>query len=77
MPKKQTWVSPNPDGGWDVKHENAKRVSAHFGTQKEAEKRAREISSNQQTELIIQGQDGKIRQKDSHGNDPCPPRDKR
>ncbi len=37
---------------------------------------AREIARNQESELIIQGRDGKIRDRDSYGNDPCPPKDK-
>ncbi|WP_338587823.1 DUF2188 domain-containing protein [Paenibacillus sp. Y5S-9] len=28
----------------------------------------------QKTELIIHGKDGKIQSKDSHGNDPYPPK---
>jgi Uncharacterized protein conserved in bacteria (DUF2188) len=40
------YVVPNPDGGWDVKKERAKRASAHEDTQKKAIKRAREIVDN-------------------------------
>lgn len=36
----------------------------------------RGISRNQGTEFIIHGLDGKIQRSDSHGNDPCPPKDK-
>ncbi|TCP05507.1 uncharacterized protein DUF2188 [Rubrivivax gelatinosus] len=28
-----------------------------------------------QGELLIHGQDGRIRARDSYGNDPCPPKD--
>ena len=28
-------------------------------------------------EVVIHGRDGKIRDSDSYGNDPCPPRDQR
>ncbi len=38
--------------------------------------RGREISKNQGSELVIHGKDGKIQQKDSHGKDPNPPKDK-
>lgn len=34
----------------------------------------REISRNQRGELFIHGVDGKIRARDSHGNNPYPPR---
>lgn len=69
-------VVHNPQSGWDVKRENAQRISGHFDTKKDAVDAAREISRNQNTELVIHGVDGKIQQKDSHGNDPCPPKDK-
>jgi len=39
--------------------------------------RAREIAKNQKTELVIHNRDGKISDKDSYGNDPFPPKDKK
>jgi len=70
-------VVPAPDGGWNVKRGGSERASAHCDTKREAVDRAREISRNQGTELVIHNQDGKIAGADSHGNDPCPPRDER
>lgn len=65
------FVSPNSDrGGWDVKRAGSQRASSHHATQAEAIQTAREVSRNQHTELKIQGQNGQIRQSDSHGNDP-------
>ena len=76
MSKQKTHhVVPNPDGGWDVKKGGAERASKHCDTKKEAVEEARKISQNQESELYIHGKDGKIQQKDSHGNDPCPPKD--
>ena len=69
-------VVTNPEGGWDIKRSGSKRISGHGDTKIEAERIAREISKNQNTELVIHGKDGKIQRKDSHGNDPLPPRDK-
>jgi len=74
--QKSHHVVPNSGGGWDVKKSGAERSSKHCETKKEAVEKAREISQNQGTELVIHGKDGKIQQKDSHGNDPCPPKDK-
>lgn len=54
-----------------------KKIIQHFDTKSEAVDIAREISKNQKTELVIHDQKGKIQQKDSHGNDPCPPKDKK
>ena len=44
---------------------------------KEAVDKGREISKNQDTELVIHNKNGKISNPDSHGNDPCPPKDKK
>lgn len=76
MANKSTHVVHNPKGGWDIKQSNAQRASEHHAKKEEAVKRAREISKNQKTELVIHNMDGKIEKKDSHGNDPCPPKDK-
>lgn len=68
-------VVHSKNGGWDVKRSGAKRASAHSTTKKEAERIGRTISKNQGSELVIHGLDGRIQRSDSHGNDPCPPRD--
>jgi len=59
-----------------VKGAGNSRDTVHTKTQKEAIEIAREIAINQEAELIIHGLDGKIRDTDSFGNDPCPPKDK-
>jgi hypothetical protein len=42
------YVEPNKErGGWDVKKENAERVSSHTHLKKEAVDRAREIVRNE------------------------------
>ncbi|MEA1877659.1 MAG: DUF2188 domain-containing protein, partial [Bacteroidota bacterium] len=64
------------DGGWDVKKGNADRASKHFDIKKDAVDWGRDVSRNQNSELLIHGKDGKIQQADSHGGDPCPPKDK-
>ena len=76
MPEKPTshHVVPNPDGGWDIKRDEALRSSGHFDNKQDTIDAAREISRNQGTELYIHGKDGKIQKKDSHGNDPYPPK---
>ena len=76
MPKKSGshHVVPNADGGWDVKKGGSNRASGHFDTKQKAIDAGREISRNQGTEFFIHGKDGKIQRKDSHGNDPFPPK---
>jgi hypothetical protein len=67
-------VVPNPNGGWDVKVSGGQKTIKHTETKNEAIGVARKISANQDTELVIHNKDGQISQKDSHGNDPCPPK---
>jgi len=74
MAGKSHHVVPDPDGGWNIKKGGADRVSGHFDTQQKAIDKGREISRNQGTELYIHGRDGRIREKDSHGLDPYPPK---
>jgi len=72
---KNVWVSPH-DRKWSVKTEGADRPAKLFGTQSEAAAYGRAMAQRQQGELIIQRPDGRIRSKDSYGNDPCPPKDR-
>lgn len=67
-------ITPHPDGGWQVKGANNEKATKRTKTQKEAIDIGREISRNQQSELVIHGKNGEIRAKDSHGKDQCPPR---
>ncbi len=69
-------VVPN-NGNWQVKREGAERATKNFTRQQDAIDYARSIAINQQGELIIHRRNGTIRDKDSYGNDPCPPRDTR
>ena len=67
-------VTPK-NGQWQVKGASNSRATKLFDTQKEAINYGREIARNQQSELVIHGRNGQIRDKDSYGNDPCPPKD--
>ena len=76
MSGKNQWVSPRPSGKWAVHGEKNNRDTALYDTQDQANKRAIEIAKNQKSEVIVQGKDGRIRSKDSYGNDNCPPVDR-
>ena len=69
---KNQHVVPHPDG-WAVKGAGNDRATKVTTTQKEAIQVAKEIAQNQQSELIVHGKNGQIRQKDSFGNDNYPP----
>ncbi len=67
--KKDIWVSP-AGAGWKVQTEGAGRAAAIHTKQSEAIAQGREMAQRSRSELIIQGGDGKIREKNSYGNDP-------
>jgi uncharacterized protein YdaT len=77
MPRDEHHVVPNSAGGWDVRRSGSQRSSGHFETKQAAVDRGRQISKSQGTEFVVHGRDGRIQRSDSHGKDPCPPRDKR
>lgn len=60
--------------GWAVVGEGNSRDTSVHQRQSQAIERAREIAQNQRSEVVIHGRDGKIRDKNSYGNDPYPPR---
>lgn len=56
---------------WQLKQDGAQRSSGNFTTQKAAIQRARQIAQNQHEELSIhRGDDNKICEAWSYGNDP-------
>jgi hypothetical protein len=75
MARKTHHVVPNSDGGWDLKKGGGDKAIKHFENKKEAVDFGRKVSQNQNSEFLVHGKDGKIQNSDSHGNDPCPPKD--
>ena len=71
---KNQHVTPHPKGGWQVKGAGNSRATVRTATQKEAIQIAREISKNQKSEMVIHRTNGQIREKNSYGNDPYPPK---
>jgi len=69
------WVSPGDDGRWRVQREGTQRASGVFDRQLDAVRRGKQLASRAHSELIVQGTDGRIRSKDSYGNDPRSRRD--
>ena len=71
---KNQHVVPHGDG-WAVRGAGNQKVTSTHPTQAEATEAARGIARHQQSEVVIHRPDGRIRDKDSYGNDPCPPKD--
>ena len=70
--KKDQHVVPHA-GQWAVKGEKNERATKVVETQAEALEIARRIAINQQSEVVIHRPNGKIRDKNSYGNDDFPP----
>ena len=73
MTRKNQHVVPHADG-WAVKGAGNTRATSIHDTQREAVDAGRAIAERQGSELVIHRPDGRIRDKDSHGQDPFPPK---
>jgi hypothetical protein len=70
---KNQHIVKHPEG-WAVKGEGNTKSTVVTRTQEEAIDKGREIAKNQESELLIHGRNGRIRERDSYGNDPNPPK---
>ena len=73
MTGKNQHVVPREEG-CAVRGEGNTRDTSLHRTQAEAERAAREIAINQKSEVLIHGENGRIRERNSYGNDPHPPK---
>ncbi|WP_426221702.1 DUF2188 domain-containing protein [Pseudomonas sp. DWRC2-2] len=73
MSKKNQHVVPHGND-WAVKGAGNSKATKVVGTQAEAIKIAREIAINQESEMFIHGQNGQIRERNTYGDDPFPPK---
>ena len=76
MAKKNQHVVPLGNG-WAVKGAGNERFTVITETKREAVEAARDIARNNHSELFIHGKDGRIQDRDSYGNDPHLPKDKK
>lgn len=72
MSAKNQHVVPHSKG-WAVKGSGNERATSVHPTQREAIEAARDIARNQGTELFVHGENGRIRERNTYGNDPFPP----
>lgn len=74
--KRDIHVVPHGDS-WATKKEGANRAGAVTDTQKAAIEQARSQAIREKVEVVIHRKDGTIRDSDSYGGDPNPPKDKK
>lgn len=70
---KNQHVTPH-SSGWQVKGAGNSKATAVTKTQAEAITIAKGIAKNNKSEVVIHGTNGRIREKNSYGNDPFPPK---
>ncbi len=76
MPKRDIHVVPH-NGEWATRREGSQRVSEIFDTQRDAYDAARRTAQRERVEVVTHRPDGRIRDADSFGKDPHPPRDRK
>jgi hypothetical protein len=64
------------EDAWAVRGEGNSRDTSHHRTQPQAIDAARDIARNQRSEVVIHDRQGRMRDRDSYGNDPNPPTDR-
>lgn len=68
--KPQVAVEPRKTGGWAVQTDGTQRADSLHERKSDAVARGRQLAENKKTELVIKNENGRIAQKNSHGNDP-------
>lgn len=66
-------VLPRTDG-WAVKRSGSSKDTRVFSAQSEAIDFARQVAKKSNSEVLIHSRDGRIRERNSYGNDPHPPK---
>ena len=73
MSKRNQHVVPH-NGAWAVRGAGNGRVSSVHERQSEAISAARQSAIRQGSEMFIHGRDGQIRERNTYGKDPYPPK---
>ncbi len=73
MTEKNQHVTPHAEG-WAVKGEGNGRASSVHETQAQAISAAKQIAINTGSELFVHGRNGQIRERNTYGKDPYPPK---
>jgi hypothetical protein len=74
--KRDIHVVPH-EKGWATRKEGADRVGKVTKTQQDAIDTAKSQAKKDRVEVVIHRRDGTIRDSDSYGNDPNPPKDRK
>ena len=72
--KKNYWTQQRPDGKWESKREGATRASKVTDVQADAWSHSKQKAKEAKGEAFLKGRNGKIRERNTYGNDPHPPK---
>lgn len=72
--KRDVHVTPRSDGRWNVSREGSERASSVHDTQAAAASRGRQSARADEVEFFLHARNGRIRERDSYGTDPYPPK---
>jgi hypothetical protein len=73
MANRNVHVVPH-DKGWAVKSASASKAKSLQQTQKQAIDAGRQTAIGRESELFIHRPNGRIRERNTYGNDPFPPK---
>ncbi|WMS43671.1 DUF2188 domain-containing protein [Acuticoccus sp. MNP-M23] len=68
--EKNYWTQQRDDSRWETLKEGAERASKVFDTQAESWAYTKEMAQKSMGEAFLKGMDGKIRERNTYGNDP-------
>jgi hypothetical protein len=74
MPKGKNQHVVRRGKGWAVKSAGSKRASSTHRKQSAAIRAGKRAAKSKRSELYVHGRDGRIREANSYGKDPHPPR---
>lgn len=72
--KKNYWTQQRKDGKWEAKREGTSRVSTDTESQAEAWAYPKGSANASGGEAFLTGRDEKIRERNTYGDDPSPPK---
>lgn len=68
------WTQQRPDGKWETKKQGAARAAYVGDRQDDAWQKNKELAKKTGGEAYLKGRDGKIRERNTYGKDPYPPK---
>ena len=72
---KSYWTQQRPDGKWESKCEGTSRASKVTDRQADTWSHSKQQAAKTKGEAFLKGRDGRIREHNTYGKDPFPPKE--